>query len=323
MTTAYAPGKVILFGEHAVVYGRPAIAVPVTQVRACAVVESAPSGQGLWIRALDLGIEHRLGGAIAVDHPAYPLEATVRNSLRRLGMEAVPDLTLTVSSTVPMARGLGSGAALAAAVVRALSQHFGCQLTAVEVSELVYQTEVIYHGTPSGIDNTVIAYEQPVYFVKGQLIEVLDVGRPFWLAIGDTGIASPTRIAVGDVRQGWQQDPVRYEALFDGIGAIARRARQALVQGEIDTLGPLMNENQELLEALGVSSPELEALIRAARQAGALGAKLCGAGRGGNMIALVEAARTQAIATALRRAAAEGVIVSKVGPRPAVAKKPL
>jgi mevalonate kinase len=328
LTTAYAPGKVILFGEHAVVYGRPAIAVPVTQVRACAVVESGPSGQGLVVRALDLGLEYRLGVAVAVDHPAYPLEVTVRNALRRLGtgtpsrhrpggVEAVPDLTLTMSSTVPMARGLGSGAALAAAVVRALFQHFGCQLTPVEVSELVYQTEVIHHGTPSGIDNTVIAYEQPVYFVKGQPIDVLDVGRPFWLAIGDTGVASPTRIAVGDVRQGWQQNPVRYEALFDGIGAISRRARQALVQGEIDVLGALMNENQELLEGLGVSSPELEALIRAARQAGALGAKLCGAGRGGNMIALVEAGRTKAIATALRRAGAEGVIVSKVALRPA------
>jgi len=312
LTTAYASGKVILFGEHAVVYGRPAIAVPVTQVRACAEIQAAPSGQGLVIRALDLDLTHRLGAAIATDHPAYPLEATVRNTLNTLAIQAIPDLTLTVSSTVPMARGLGSGAALAAAIARALAQHFGKRLAPSEVSDLVYQTEIIHHGTPSGIDNTVIAYEQPVYFVRGQPIEVLDVGRRFWLAIGDTGIRGPTRIAVGDVRRSWQQDPTRYEALFDRIGAIASRARQALVEGDVGTLGPLMNENQELLEAIGVSSPELEALIHSALQAGAWGAKLCGAGRGGNMVALVDARRTKAVAAALRRAGAKGVIVSHV-----------
>jgi mevalonate kinase len=315
LTTVFAPGKVILFGEHAVVYGRPAIAVPVTQVRARAVVEWAPPDRGLVIRALDLGLEHRLGIAIAADHPAYPLDVTVRNTLRRLGIEDVPDLTLTVSSTVPMARGMGSGAAIATAVVRALTHYLGKQLTSVEVSDLVYQTEVIYHGTPSGIDNTVVACEQPVYFVKGQPIEILDVGRPFWLAIGDTGIASPTRIAVDDVRQAWQRNRQKCEVLFDRIGAIAARARQAIVQGEIHALGPLMDENQELLEALDVSSPELEALIRASRQAGALGAKLCGAGRGGNMIAVVARARAREIALAMRGAGATNVILTKVAAR--------
>lgn len=312
MTTAYAPGKVILFGEHAVVYGRPAIAAPVTQVRACAIVEDRPSNQGLVIRAKDLDLQHRVGEPLPDGDPAYPLEATVRQTLERLKVEHVPSLTLTVWSTVPMARGLGSGAAVATAIVRALSQHLGHALTPQQVSDLVYQTEIIHHGTPSGIDNTVIAFEQPVYFVRGQPIEILRVGEPLWLVIGDTGVASPTKIAVGDVRSGWQRHPEKYEALFDRMGAIVVRARQALADGDITTLGTLMDENQQLLEAIDVSSPELEQLIQAAGQARAMGAKLCGAGRGGNMIALAVPEAVEAVASALREAGATDTIITEV-----------
>lgn len=312
MTTACAPGKVILFGEHAVVYGRPAIAAPVTQVCACALVEDAPRRQGVFIRAEDLQVNHYLGAPITDKHPAYPLECTVRHTLAGLGIETIPDLTLTVSSTVPMARGLGSGAAVATAIVRALAQHFGHALAPDEVSELVYQTEILHHGTPSGIDNTVIAFERPVWFVKDQPIEILRVGKPLWLVIGDTGIISPTKVAVADVRQGWQQEAERYEALFNQIGAVAGRAREAIEGGDTTTLGRLLNENQQLLEAIGVSSPELESLVNAARQAGAMGAKLCGAGHGGNMIALVRPERAQPIADAVRAAGATNVIVTQV-----------
>jgi mevalonate kinase len=314
LTTAYASGKVILLGEHAVVYGRPAIAVPVTQVRACAVVEGGPPGQGMVIHAMDLRLRHRVGDPILAESPAYPLEATVRNALQRLEVEGLPDLTLTVSSTVPIASGMGSGAAVATAIVRALAQHLGQVLAPQEVSELVYQTEVIHHGTPSGIDNTVIAFEQPVYFIKGKPIEMLHVGRPLWLVIGDTGIRGPTKDVVGDVRRAWQAEPEKYEALFDCIGAVAMQARKAIEQGRGGALGKLMDENQELLQAIGVSSPELEKLIREARAAGAMGAKLCGAGRGGNMIALVARGGAPAVADAIRQAGAVGVIVTEVEP---------
>jgi len=213
---------------------------------------------------------------------------------------------------VPIARGLGSGAAVATAIVRALARHLGCNLTSREVSDLVYQTEVIHHGTPSGIDNTVVTFGQPVYFVKGEPIQILHVERAFWLVIGDTGIASPTKIAVADVRRSWLKDPHKYEALFDRIADITMRAREAIAAGDLSRLGSLMDENQESLEALGVSSPELERLITAARQAGALGAKLCGAGRGGNMVALVVPEAAQDVAASLRQAGATNVIVSEV-----------
>jgi len=280
LTTAYASGKAILFGEHAVVYGRPAIAVPVSQVRACATIEEAAPGEGLVIHATDLNVCSRLGTATTPDHPAFPLEATVRHTLCKLGVEGVPDLTVSISSTVPIARGLGSGAAVATAVVRALSRHLGHDLSPLEISQLVYQTEMIHHGTPSGIDNTVIAFEQPVYFVKDQPIQVLAVKRPFWLLIADTGVASPTKIAVADVRRGWQQRPAQFEAVFDQIAGIAVQAAAAISIGEVSALGPLMNDNHQLLVRLGVSSPELERLVRGARAAGGWGAKRCGAGRG-------------------------------------------
>jgi mevalonate kinase len=219
---------------------------------------------------------------------------------------------LTVSSTVPIARGLGSGAAISTAIIRALSQHLNFDLSPEEVSDLVYRVEVIHHGTPSGIDNTVVAFEQPVYFVKGDPIQVLHVAQPFWLVIGDTGISSSTKAVVGDVRRRREKEPARYEALFDRIEATVVRAREAIAEGEIATLGNLMDDNQVALEAVGVSSPELRRLIDAARQAGALGAKLCGAGRGGNMIALVDPEKADAVASSVRAAGATNVIPSQV-----------
>ena len=138
-------------------------------------------------------------------------------------------------------------------------------MTTETVSRLAYEVEKLHHGTPSGIDNTVIAFNRPVYFVRGEPIQTFNVKRPFTVAIGNTGIASPTKIAVGDVRTGWEADRARYEAWFDQIGAIAQQARSAIERGEIDQLGPLMDQNQTLLEQIDVSSVELARLIGAAK----------------------------------------------------------
>jgi len=309
VTTASAPAKVILFGEHAVVYGRPAIAVPVTQVQARAVVESARHGQGTLIQAEDLGLGGPLSEASSPRHPLFPLYTTITNTLSRLDVGPEPDLTITITSTIPVARGLGSGAAVATAAVRALALHFGCELAPAEVSELVYQTEILHHGTPSGVDNTVIAYEQPVFFVKGQPIKTLHVRRGFWLAIGDTGVASLTKDAVADVRRAWEQDRTAYEELFDQIGAIAQLAQEALSQGTTAQLGTLMDENQRLLNGIGVGHPALDELVAAVKPH-SYGAKLTGAGGGGSMIALTDDVKSTA--EAIRRSGGEPIVV-KVG----------
>jgi mevalonate kinase len=183
---------------------------------------------------------------------------------------------------------------------------------ATEVSSLAYEVEKLYHGTPSGIDNTVIAFALPVYYVRGRPFESFRVGRPFRIAIADTGIASPTRIAVGDVRRAWQANQPRFEGLFDEIGAIASKARVAIESGAIQALGPLMNANQKLAEEMGVSSQGIEVLVKAARDAGAIGAKLSGAGRGGNIIALVDEETENLIVKAMLRAGAASVIVTQI-----------
>jgi mevalonate kinase len=308
MTTAYASGKVILFGEHAVVYGQPAIAVPVTEVQAQAIIEDALLDQGIRVIAQDLDRDYLLRDAPSDD----PLRVTVVNTLRHLHRSLEQDLTLIVSSTIPIACGLGSGAAVATAVVRVLAQHFNHQLDAKAISDIVFETEKLHHGTPSGIDNTVIAFETPVYFVRDQTLEAFWVRRPFLLAIADTGVASPTKIAVGDVRRAWQADPVKYEEIFDEIGTLTVMARRAIESGETEVLGQLMDANQRLLRLLKVSSPELESLIAAAKQGGALGAKLSGGGRGGNMIALVTPQTCDQVSMMLRLVGARNVIVTEV-----------
>jgi len=323
MAVAYAPGKVILFGEHAVVYGQPAIAVPVIQVKARATVETGPEGQGITIVAEDLERSYSLDQAPRDD----ALRAIVVSTLEHIGVGTKHDLTITVSSTIPIARGLGSGAAVSTAIVRALGKHFdrkrsGAQykhfehlvhpLSRQAISSLVYETEKIHHGTPSGIDNTVIAFEKPVYFVRDHKIEVFSVKSPFLLAIADTGIVSPTRIAVSHVRRGWERAREEHEEIFDEIGTIANMGRQAIERGEIEAVGRLMSENHRLLQLMGVSSPELEGLVEAARQGGALGAKLSGAGRGGNIIALVTQETRSRVELMLRLAGAKDVIITEV-----------
>jgi mevalonate kinase len=305
----HAFAKVILFGEHSVVYGHPAIAVPVTDVRATVAVDDAPPGSGIVIHATDIDRTIDLRAA----PPDEPLSLTVRNTLAHIKQATMPDLTLTIRSTIPVASGLGSGAAVATAIVRALSAHLGQPLDAAAVSGLVYETEKRFHGTPSGIDNTVVAFEQPVYFRKGHPIEVFGVKTPFWIAIADTGLPSLTVESVGDVRAAWQRDPQQYNAIFDRIGALVDRARQAIETGETTLLGPFMQKNQGLLRQLDVSSPDLETLIAAARQAGAAGAKLSGGGRGGNMIALIEPDNADRVRRALLAAGAKHVLVTQVG----------
>jgi mevalonate kinase len=310
MAVAFAPGKVILFGEHAVVYGWPAIAVPVTQVEARVTVERGVGG-GILIQAKDLGLNHILGESL-LDEVLEPIASLVESTLEYLGVRGPPSLVITITSTIPIARGLGSGAAVSTALVRGLSEHFGRELGPEEVSALVYEAETFHHGTPSGIDNTVISYGQPIYFVRGEPPQIFKVGEPFLLAIGDSGVKSSTKVVVEEVRRRWEREPSRYEFLFDQIGRIAERAKEEMERGNLERLGSLMDENQALLQDLGVSSPQLDGLVKAARDGGALGAKLSGAGWGGSVIALIGEGTREAVMAALKRGGAQRVITTEV-----------
>ncbi|MEZ4663580.1 MAG: hypothetical protein R2911_39060 [Caldilineaceae bacterium] len=185
-----APGKVILLGEHAVVYGRPAIAVPVWETTATAVITDAEPGRGA-IAARDLGQVFPLVTPAGAEE--HPFSMVTRLTLARLHLPPNPDWRIELTSTIPIASGLGSGAALSAALVRAIFATTGQNADAATVSALVYESERYFHGTPSGIDNTVIAYGAPVWFIKGTPPQSFTPAAPFTLAIADSGIASPTK----------------------------------------------------------------------------------------------------------------------------------
>ncbi len=308
MNRAFAPGKIILFGEHAVVYGRPALAVPVMQVQAKVEVLDS-NAPGIWIEAPDVNLHAELSTLPAT----LPIASVIQSVFQHLNISRFPPLIVRVNSSIPVASGLGSGAAVSVALIRALSSALGCPLPDETVNALAYEAEKLYHGTPSGIDNTVITYARPVYFVKNQPIETFQVKEPFTIVIGDTGVSASTKEAVGAVRKLWEANSPYWEGVFDAVGRIVQQARRAIECGEVTLLGPLMDANHALLQEMTVSSPELERLVAAARLAGALGAKLSGGGRGGNMIALIRPDGQEQVAAALRAAGARNVIVTQVG----------
>ncbi|HRO22749.1 MAG TPA: mevalonate kinase, partial [Promineifilum sp.] len=247
MFTATAPGKVILFGEHAVVYGHPALAAPVVQLRARATVEETGRSDVALI-APDLNRSALLSKV----HAHNPLAAVVRVVEQYCNCSLSDGYSLSVTSAIPIASGLGSGAAISVAVIRALAQYMGREdaISREEVSRLAYEVERLHHGTPSGVDNTVIAFERPVYFVRREpepLIETFVTAQPLRLVIGDTGIRSATKDVVGDVRRQWSADAERFETIFDACGRIAVAGREALAAGDLPTVGALMNENHEWL----------------------------------------------------------------------------
>ena len=307
MTKSSAPGKIILFGEHAVVYGRPALAVPVTQVHADVEVTDTDSA-GIWIDAPDIDL-HAEMNTLPSDHP---IAAVIHNLFFLSRVSPFPTINIKITSTIPVASGLGSGAAVTVALTRALSTHINYPMTDEQVNVFAYEIEKLHHGTPSGIDNTVITYAKPVYFVKGQAIETFKVGQPFTIVIGDTGVSAPTKESVGDVRKLWEADKTKWESLFDKVGELVKEARNSIESGKTKELGMLMNQNHTVLQELTVSSPELDKLVSAARTAGALGAKLSGGGRGGNMIALVEPSQAEAVAQSLLDAGAKNTIITQV-----------
>jgi len=309
MTSYSAPAKVILFGEHAAVYGKPAIAVPVSSLRASAYVHPETRGKGFHIEALDLA--QVLPVTIESDLVDNALIYTAQQVLKTLNATP-PDATIKLTSQIPMASGLGSGAAVSTALARGVAGAIGKNLDDDRLNHLIFEIEKLYHGTPSGIDNTVIVYERPVYFIKGMPLQSLTIGTPFTLVIGDTGEAGITRVAVGDVRKLYDANPTKITPILDEIGDISIRAKAIIEAGNPDDLAPLMIRNHELLRQLTVSADSLEKLIDVAMRAGALGAKLSGGGRGGNMIALVHPNQAQSVYDALLGAGARNAFITTV-----------
>jgi len=284
--SATSPGKIILFGEHAVVYGEPAIAAPVFSTQAKAIVSARIKGEPgeIWIEAPDISLSEPLDQLDKNHHLRAAIEVVIDNK----DLAQVPSCKIQISSEMPPSSGLGSSAAISISLIRAFSAFLGKRLNDEQVSTLAYEVEKIHHGTPSGIDNTVISHQKPIYYRKGKSFDFLEIGKEFSVLIVYSGIPGNTRDAVEGVRERWQYDPDRYNRIFSRIGEITQAAKIIIETGNPNQLGAMMNENHKLLQEIGVSSPELDQLVTIATEAGALGAKLSGGGLGGHIIALVK-----------------------------------
>jgi hydroxymethylglutaryl-CoA reductase len=289
-------GKVILLGEHAVVYGRHAIAAPIP-LAIKALVEDCDEGIHLMIPRW--GVEYRLASnpseRRSFERPAGVVLDQLGLSRRAMRIEVFPD--------VPRSMGLGGSAAMAVAIVRALDKHFRLKLSDEQVNRLAFESEKVAHGSPSGLDNTLACYGKALVFRTGDppLIEPLNIREPIPAVIGMTGFEGLTAKTVGRVREAWQQDKKLYERIFDQIDALTLRGIQAIQDNDLPTLGQLMNICQGMLNALGVSTPELEKVCDIARENGALGAKLTGGGGGGSIIAICDG-DTEPVVSAIRAA---------------------
>jgi mevalonate kinase len=247
-------------------------------------------------------------------------ETLVADAARAVGLEP-GEWRVRVRSELAPGQGLGSSAALCIAVLRALAAAAERTLARDEELHLGRVLEGIFHGTPSGIDPAAAALGSTFRFVRGDPPEIqpLVVGAPVSLVIALGGAARSTGGAVGGLRERWQADPPRYEALFDEVAAVVEAGVRALGAGDAALLGVAFDRNQVLLERLGVSSSGIERRVAAARTAGALGAKLTGGGAGGAVIALVDPARSAAVEQALvaSGAATRLVTLAPSGDRPA------
>ncbi len=274
-------GKIILLGEHSVVYGRHAIAVP-APVNIRTKVQDTEDEILLMIPSW--GVEYRLDKN---PKKRQSFEKPAGLILDQMGLSK-KGMKIEVFSDIPRGMGLGGSAAIAVSIIKALNNHFKLALNQDEINQMALESEKIAHGNPSGIDNTMATYGHPLIFRNGDnpLIEPLNINETFSILIGFSSTEGLTAKTVGIVRDLWKKNPGVYEKIFDEIDSLALQSIQAIQNNDFELLGQLMNINHGLLNTLQVSTPELERLIMIARESGALGAKLTGGGGGGAVIAL-------------------------------------
>lgn len=281
MATGHSHGKIILMGEHAVVYGEPSIALPFPAADMTATVKGTTGGL-----LIDCSYYH----GIAADMPEvlHSLKKAIETALTSLGRPN-QNLQIKIESTIPPERGMGSSAAVAVAVTRAIYNYFGEELTKERLLELVDISERVAHGNPSGLDAITTSSDSPVFYQKGEPFIPFELKLDAYLIVGDTGVTGQTKDAVQSIADGIENgDRKKILQEIRELGTLTEQAKSNLEHNKPLDLGEAMNQAHALLTNLGVSSTELNTLVEAARSAGALGAKLTGGGRGGCMIALTE-----------------------------------
>jgi len=304
--TASAPAKVILFGEHFVVYGQPAVVLAIDK-RASATTQLRKD-ERISINSFDMGIagifkgdrfQATKGGSKARLR-LEPVKNAVQQVLGKAGKKVGVDVF--IRSSIPIAAGLGSSAAVATSTVAAVSHLLGLQLSRDEIFRMAYESERLVHGTPSGIDPAISTYGGALQFQRGKDFIDLKVETNIPLVIGNTRVERSTGELVAKVRQMREGFPSVVDLVFITGARTALLAVEALQKGNLQTVGELMNINHALLSAVGVSHESLERLIYAARNSGAYGAKLTGGGGGGCMVALTEEKKLKKAMVAIVRA---------------------
>lgn len=289
----HSHAKIILMGEHSVVYGQPAIALPLPNVQLTATLEPAEGNQTVVSRYFK-------GSVASLPDEMAGVQKLVRTLSQHFNRET-DAWTLTIDSELPAERGMGSSAATAVAIVRAFFDYYQTPLTRDELLQWADVEEEITHRSPSGLDAATVSANQPLYFIKGQAGTPFEMNLNATMVIADTGIKGATKEAIAAVQHELQTNHEQANAHIEHLGQLVNQTRNFLRDNELLKLGTALNAAQQDLVALNVSDDALDNLVQVAIEHGAVGAKLTGGGRGGCMFALApNALAARQIATVLQ-----------------------
>ena len=301
LSHASALGKAILTGEHSVVYGYGAVAMPVAERRLHVYIHAASPGYGTVIASEQMQAVTRLGRS---SDPLPALTGALQAALDLAGHPGIPDWMIYLRGNIPVSGGMGSSAATACALVRAAGDALSTPMSNEEVSRIVLDSEMVQHGNPSGVDNAVVVWEQPVWFERTAGPSRMQTQTEATFLLADTGVRASTAEAVAGVAARRLANVRDYDRWLREMGAVSQAVKDALMAGSVDNLPDLLNRNQEYLRRIGVSHPACERLIEAALAGGASAAKVSGAGLGGLVLVLCTRDRQAELAGLLRQAGA-------------------
>jgi mevalonate kinase len=298
LAQTHAFGKLILFGEHFVVYKAPALVGAVAAYTDCKMEFIADSTE---VEVID----NRPAVPNYKDQKKDEGDAAIALVLKHFNLNG-KGCKLTFGGDLTCASGIGASAAQVVSLARAIKQTVPLpNLTEDEINAAGYEGEKGYHGTPSGIDNTAATFGGLLRFQRTDgdpLFEKKVIKEPIRIVYASTGITASTTKVVGDVRDKKEANPEWFDGLMTKYLDLVERGEKAVDNGDMAQLGGLLNENHTLCQELTVSCKELDDLVEAARNAGAIGAKMSGTGRGGLMLALTPTEEVQdAVASALEK----------------------
>jgi mevalonate kinase len=313
LANAKAPGKIILAGEQFVVLGAPAVAMAINLY---SKAEARPNNSDNIQLGVDIPLKSisrtALGRRIGNSQEFLrPLRLAAEATLNRIG-ETRKGVEVNVACEIPIAAGLGSSASTTVAIISAVARSHGVELTRKEIFKLAFIPEKFLHGKPSGVDQATCIYGGTIEFTRPSSIKPVRFATDPVLLLCDSGIHHETKTLVGSVLKKSQTQKDNFRTYLTQVREISRGVSKALRVGDSVDLGFLMSLNHELLRKIGVSHPRLDRLVIAAKRAGALGAKLTGAGGGGCIVCVCQSLGSrERIARALRREGGTPFIISK------------